>query len=102
MKQPLPRESAPVQTARAATAISKDTHNGGREIAQVEKLLERFAKITIPDLWHYGTGLQQKKVDRVAFCTNPQLGQEVLEFWYLASELQRALWKCVEKEGGQQ
>lgn len=87
----LTRESAPQRTARTATAISTDANNAC-EIAQVEKLLELFAKISIPDLWFYGNDLQRKtewQQPRVPY--SPEFGKEVLDFWHLAHELQRAL-----------
>src|SRR5262245_8405686 len=89
----LPRKRAPQPATPQGQVISTDANNA-REIAQVETLLERFAKISIPDLWFYGNDLQRKtdkewQQPRVPY--SPEFGKEVLDFWHLAHELQRAL-----------
>jgi hypothetical protein len=87
MKRPT-RKRAPEANPTPKLAISR-IDSSGDGIAQVAKLLETFAKTEIPDLWHYGVGLQNRNAGRMPY--SPQFGEEVLDFWALAHDLQNAL-----------
>jgi hypothetical protein len=82
-------KAPPVEKVGAITNTNKREDNTAGSKEQLEKLLEKFAVIQVPDLWHYGAGLKMEGPS--TFPHNPQFGEEVLEFWRLAHALQRAL-----------
>jgi hypothetical protein len=96
------KEEGPLAAA-ASTDAAGGRSNTKAAQSQLEKVLEKFTKTKIPDLWFYGNDLQKKtdkwwQQPRLPY--NPEFGEEILDFWRLAHDLQRALLERAGEGGG--